>query len=99
MLPGFIRRSVAVLVRGAVLGFYLSQVGCVFFFVFGVFLSLIVGCGGGGEDVREQVRPYRGIQVTVMQGLLILCIMEKVRLESWDLASMSIPSMCPSPSP
>ena len=52
MLPGFARRSVAVLVRGAVLGFYLSHVGCVCFFVLGVFFTLLVGCGGGEEGVR-----------------------------------------------
>ena len=52
MLPGFVRRSIAVSGRGAVLGFYLNQVGWVFFFVLGVFLSMLVGCGGGGEDVR-----------------------------------------------
>lgn len=52
MLPRFVRRSIAVSGRGAVLGFYLNQVGWVFFFVPGVFLSVLVGCGGGGEDVR-----------------------------------------------
>ena len=51
MLPGLVRRSIAVSGRGAALGFYPNQVGYVFFFVLGVFVSVLVGCGGGGEDV------------------------------------------------
>lgn len=50
MLPGFVRRSIAVSGRRAALGFYPNQVGYVFFFVLGVFVSVLVGCGGG-EDV------------------------------------------------
>ena len=67
MLPGFVRRSIAVSGRGAALGFYPNQVGYVFFFVLGVFVSVLVGCGGG-RTCGEQVRPSRGIQVPVMQG-------------------------------
>ena len=99
MLPGFVRRSIAVSGRGAVLGFYLNQVGWVFFFVLDVFLSMLVGCGGGGEDVRGASATLSWDPGHGTAGIIILCIMGKVRLENWDLAIMSIPSMCPSPTP
>jgi hypothetical protein len=49
-------------VRGAVPGFYLNHVGCVFFFVLGVFLTLLVGCEGGEEVLcRECLQMERGV--------------------------------------